>query len=169
MKKFNLILILIFSYQLGISQTNQQKVSKSDSLFFQDYSFSGRMKNNSYVNTSINVKTLDYTKILKKLSEKKKFDISEKSYTVKNVEIKGLSERIDLRILEGVHSKITDGEGSNFHRFSIFNNEKEKEYALKNINSNQKLGLAIYIEKKGKNKYLSDTEINIVIEYLKTI
>ena len=70
MKKFNLILILIFSYQLGISQTNQQKVSKSDSLFFQDYSFSGRMKNNSYVNTSINVKTLDYTKILKKLSEK---------------------------------------------------------------------------------------------------
>ena len=169
MKKLNLILILIFSYQLGISQTNQQKVSKSDSLFFQDYSLSGSMKNNSYVNTSIYVKTLDYTVILEKLTEQKKFDFSEKSYTVKNVEIKGLSERIDLRILEGVHSKITDSEGSNFHRFSIFNNEKEKEYALKNINSNQKLGLAIYIEKKGKIKYLSDTEINIVIEYLKTI
>ena len=86
-----------------------------------------------------------------------------------DVEIKGLSERIDLRILEGVHSKITDSEGSNYHRFSIFNNEKEKEYALKNINSNQKLGLAIYIEKKGKIKYLSDTEMNIVIEYLKSI
>jgi hypothetical protein len=127
------------------------------------------MKNNSYVNTSIYVKTLDYTVILEKLTEQKKFDFSEKSYTVKNVEIKGLSERIDLRILEGVHSKITDSEGSNFHRFSIFNNEKEKEYALKNINSNQKLGLAIYIEKKGKIKYLSDTEMNIVIEYLKSI
>jgi len=169
MKKFNFILILIFSYQLGIAQTNQQKVCKSDSLFFQDYSLSGRMKNNSYVNTSIYVKTLDYTVILEKLTEQKKFDFSEKSYTVKNVEIKGLSERIDLRILEGVHSKITDSEGSNFHRFSIFNNEKEKEYALKNINSNQKLGLAIYIEKKGKIKYLSDTEMNIVIEYLKSI
>ena len=169
MKTINLILVLIFSYQLGVAQTKCQKVINPDSLFFQDYSLSGRMKNNSYVNTSIDVKTLDYTVILEKLTEQKKFDFSEKSYTVKNVEIKGLSERIDLRILEGVHSKITDGEGSNFHRFSIFNNEKEKEYALKNNTSNQKLGLAIYIEKKGKNKYLSDAEMNTVIEYLKTI
>lgn len=169
MKKINLILILIFSYQLGIAQTNQQKVSKSDSLFFQDYSSSGRMKNNSYVNTSIDVKTLDYTKILEKLTEQKKFDYSEKSYTVKNLEIKGLSERINLRIIEGVHRKFIDDEGINHFVFTIFNNEKEKEYALKNNNPNQRLGLCIYVEKKGKNKYLTDTEMNLVIEFLKSI
>jgi hypothetical protein len=169
MKKFNLILILIFSYQLGIAQTNQQKVSKSDSLFFQDYSLSGRMKNNSYVNTSIDVKALDYNKILEKLTEQKKFEFSDKSYTVKNVEIKGLSERIELRIIEGVHRKFIDGEGINHFGFTIFNNEKEKEYALKNNNTNQRLGLCIYVEKKGKNKYLTDAEMNLVIEFLKTI
>ncbi len=169
MKTINLILVLIFSYQLGVAQTKCQKVINPDSLFFQDYSLSGRMKNNSYVNTSIDVKTLDYTVILEKLTEQKKFDFSEKSYTVKNVEIKGLSEVVNLRILEGVHSKMIDSIGTCFYGFSIFNNEKEKEYALKNNNSNQRLGLCIYVEKKGENKYLTDAEMNIVIEYLKTI
>ena len=93
MKKFNLILILIFSYQLGIAQTNQQKVCKSDSLFFQDYSLSGRMKNNSYVNTSIDVKTLDYTVILEKLTEQKKFDFIEYTDADYQEEIERIRER----------------------------------------------------------------------------
>ncbi len=169
MKTINLILILIFSYQLGVAQTKCQKVINPDSLFFQDYSLSGSMKNNSYVNTSIKIKRIDYTKILEKLTEEKKFDFSEKSYTIKNVEIKGLSERIELRIIEGVHRKFIDGEGINHFGFTIFNNEKEKEYALKNNNTNQRLGLCIYVEKKGKNKYLTDAEMNLVIEFLKTI
>ena len=118
---------------------------------------------------AVDVKTLDYTVILEKLTEQKKFDFSEKSYTVKNVEIKGLSEVVNLRILEGVHSKMIDSIGTCFYGFSIFNNEKEKEYALKNNNSNQTLGLLIYVEKKGKNNYLSKEEMNTVIEYLKTI
>ena len=130
---------------------------------------SSSYKKNSLVYTSINVKKIDYTKILQKFTEPKKFDFIKKSYTIENLEIKGLSEVVNLRILEGVHSKMIDSIGTCFYGFSIFNNEKEKEYALKNNNSNQTLGLLIYVEKKGKNNYLSKEEMNTVIEYLKTI
>ena len=166
MKKFNLILILIFSCQLGIAQTKDQKTSKSESLFFQDYSLSGRMKNNSYINTSIDVKALDYTKILEELSEEKKFDFSKKPLIVKkNLEIKGLNDKINLEIIEGVHIEIK----ADIFSFSTFKNQEEKEYALINNKPNQKIGLVIYVEKKGKNKYLSDDEMNKVIEFLKSI
>ena len=169
MKKINLITALIFCSQLSIAQTTNQPISKSDSLFFRDYSLSCRMKNNSIVNSGINVKTNDYNKILQKLTKQKKFDFREKSFTVKNLEIKGLSEMIDLKIIEGVHSKTVDSKGSIFYGFTIFSNQKDKEAAQKNQDSNQKLGLCIYFEKKGKNKFLSDTEMNLVIEYLKSI
>ena len=169
MKTINLILVLIFSYQLGIAQTQCEKSINIDSLFSIEYSLSSSYKKNSLVYTSINVKKIDYTKILQKFTEPKKFDFIKKSYTIENLEIKGLSEVVNLRILEGVHSKMIDSIGTCFYGFSIFNNEKEKEYALKNNNSNQTLGLLIYVEKKGKNNYLSKEEMNTVIEYLKTI
>jgi hypothetical protein len=165
MKKFNLILILIFSCQLGIAQTKDQKPSKSESLFFQDYSLSGRMKKNSYINTSIDVKALDYTKILEELSEEKKFDFSKKPLIVKNFEIKGLNDKINLEIIEGIHIEIK----ADIFSFSTFKNQEEKEDALINNKPNQKIGLVIYVEKKGKNKYLSDDEMNLVIEFLKSI
>ena len=169
MKKFNLILILICSYQLGIAQTQCKKSINIDSLFSIEYSLSSSYKKNSLVYTSINVKKIDYTKILQKITEPKKFDFIKKSYTIENLEIKGLSEVVNLRILEGVHSKMIDSIGTCFYGFSIFKNEKEKEYALKNNSSNQSLGLLIYVVKKGKNKYLTKEEMNSVIEYLKTI
>ncbi len=169
MKKFNLILILIFSCQLGIAQTKCQKVINYDSLVSQDYSLVSSYKNNSFVNTSINVKAIDYNKILEKFTKEKKFDFSKKSYNVKNLEINGLCDMVDLRIIEGVHIKFVDDKGMNHHGFSIFDNEKEKVYTLKNKDSIQKMGLVIYIEKKGKDKYLSDEEMNKVIEFLKSI
>ena len=56
MKTINLILVLIFSYQLGVAQTKCQKVINPDSLFSIEYSLSSSYKKNSLVYTSINVK-----------------------------------------------------------------------------------------------------------------
>jgi hypothetical protein len=169
MKKINLILILILSGQFGFTQSKCQKVTNIDSLFFQNYSLTSKRNNDAWVYTSIDVKTIEYSKILEKFTEPKKFDFRKKSYNVENLEIKGLSEVVNLRIIEGVHRKFIDGEGSTHFCFTIFENQKEKEYALKSTNSNQIVGLCIYIEKNGKNKYLSKEEMDVVIEYLKSI
>jgi hypothetical protein len=169
MNKFNLILILILSCQFGITQTQCLKTTNIDSLFFQDYSLTSKRNNDAWVYTSINVKTIEYSKILEKFTEPKKFDFRKKSYKVENLEINGLSEIVNLRIIEGVHSKIVNDNGVILFGFSIFENQNDKEYILKNNNSNQRLGLVIYLEKKGKNKYLSKAEMDMVIEYLKSI
>ena len=169
MKKFSLILILFFTCHFGLAQKQCEQSPNIDSIFFQDYILSSIHKHDTMVYTSIYVKSSEYSKILVKLTKPKKFEFRKKSFKVENFEINGIRETLELRIIEGFHSKIVNDNGATHFGFSIFENQKDKEYFLKNNNSTQRLGLVIYLEKKGKNKYLSKAEMDNVIEFLKSI